>query len=289
MKRTERNPWYQRNFCSRAQAHPYVSLRVVHKHCYFYSSFFLWKKKFVSYLRNCDKALSMGQQIYLSLSFLLVWEIIRTFMNDFQCVVAKPKFSAVSNQIPNYQVSLSLSLFSSASVLSWISMGTGLGPWLSDFRAVHLFFFLISCLFPPYAYYKIFVTSSLQLKARFVVWLLANGEFVWKVLYNVNCFVRHHKNNNKTKKNQQQKTHTTKTKPFFSFHLDLFPISEGTPNAPTNVGTQGKPARERKECMCRCQSCEFLLIRPLEHVWWGQNYVCMIRSSFKPQSLRRNF
>lgn len=182
MKRTERNPWYQRNFCSRAQAHPYVSLRVVHEHCYFYSSFFLWKKKFVSYLRNCDKALSMGQQIYLSLSFLLVWEIICTFMNDFQCVVAKPKFSAVSNQIPNYQVSLSLSLFSSASVLSWISMGTGLGPWLSDFRAVHLFFFLISCLFPPYAYYKIFVTSSLQLKARFVFWLLANGGFVWKVV-----------------------------------------------------------------------------------------------------------
>lgn len=233
MKRTERNPWYQRNFCSRAQAHPYVSLRVVHEHCYFYSSFFLWKKKFVSYLRNCDKALSMGQQIYLSLSFLLVWEIICTFMNDFQCVVAKPKFSAVSNQIPNYQVSLSLSLFSSASVLSWISMGTGLGPWLSDFRAVH--FFLISCLFPPYAYYKIFVTSSLQLKARFVVWLLANGEFVWKVLYNVNCFVRHYKNNNKTKKKSTTKNpyHQKKTQyHFFPFIWTYFPSVKELPMLP---------------------------------------------------------
>lgn len=190
MKRTERGSVVPAKLLQPGSDSPVRISESCARTLLFYNSFFLWKSKSVPYLRNCDRALSMGQQIYLSLSFLLVWEIIRTFMNDFQCVVAKPKFSAVSNQIPNYQVSLSLSLFSSASVLSWISMGTGLGPWLSDFRAVH-FFFLISCLFPPYAYYKIFVTSSLQSKARFVVWLLANGEFVWKVVYNVNCFVRH--------------------------------------------------------------------------------------------------
>ena len=55
----------------------------------------------------------------------------------------------------------------------------------------------------------------------------------------------------------------------------------------TKLSTQSKPARERKERVC--QSCELLLMRLLEYIWWAQKYSCTICSCFKTQRLRRNF
>lgn len=143
----------------------------------------------------------------------------------------------------------------------------------------HASFFLINCLFPPYAYYKIYVTSSLQAKSKFVLWLFANWELLWKVVYNVNCLVRHWGKKKKRVRKKKVQPPPVKTKQVpFPFLLAGHVSQKWGNSQHSHKARHTEQTSRRKKGMCLP-----------EYICWVQKCSCVIHSCFKTQRLRMNF